>query len=123
IVVYPDSLILQGAFRWVIRDSEGHYDVAFIEALIGRLQKTLNIDAQRVYVTGMSNGGYFTYVLACTLSGKFAAISNVIRGLERSAAHHCQPTEPLPVLMMTGTADQEVPMIGNTLTLSANEIR
>src|SRR5258706_3828497 len=122
-VVYPDSLVLDRTFRWVIRDSEGHYDVAFIEALIDRLQKTLNIDSRRIYVTGMSNGGYFTYVLACTLPGKFAAIATVIGGMERSAARHCQSIDPLPMLMINGTADQDVPMIGNTLTLPTSEIR
>jgi polyhydroxybutyrate depolymerase len=123
IVVYPDSLTLEKTYRWVIRDTEGHYDTAFIEALIDKLSSTFQIDSRRIYVTGMSNGGYFTYALACTLPGKFAAIATVIGGMERTVIHHCPLAAPLPVLMINGTADLDVPMAGNKLTLSANEIR
>jgi polyhydroxybutyrate depolymerase len=123
IIVYPDSLTLDKTLRWVIRDTEGHYDVAFIQALIDKLQETLNIDSRRIYVTGMSNGGYFTYVLACTLPGKFAAIATVIGGMERTVVHHCQVASPLAVLMINGTADLDVPMVGSTLTLSTDDIR
>src|SRR5258708_13795856 len=38
IVAYPDSLVLQGSFRWVIRPGEGYYDIAFISPLIDGLQ-------------------------------------------------------------------------------------
>lgn len=123
IVVYPDSLTLENTHRWVIRDTEGHYDAAFIEALIDKLQSTLQIDSRRIYVAGMSNGGYFTYALACTLTGKFASIATVIGGMERTVIHHCPLTVPLPVLMINGTADLDVPMAGNKLTLSTDAIR
>src|SRR5258708_32287502 len=44
IVAYPDSLGLQGTFRWVIRPGEGDYDIAFIAALINELQATDRVD-------------------------------------------------------------------------------
>ena len=123
IVAYPDALVLQGAFRWVIRPGEGYYDIAFIQALMAKLEATYPIDTTRVYIVGMSNGGYFTYVLGCLLAGQVTAIATVIGGMERTVAHSCQPVAPLPLLMMTGTADLEVPMIGDALTLPADDIR
>src|SRR5258708_7666609 len=123
IVAYPDSLVLQGSFRWVIRPGEGYYDIAFIAALIDELQAPYPVDKARVYVAGMSNGGYFTYVLGCPFAERLAAIATVIGGMERTVASRCQPAVPLPLLMITGTADQEVPMRGDALTLPADDIR
>ena len=60
VVVYPDGL-----------DRTWHYgrseidDLAFVDALIDHLQATLGVDPARVYVTGMSNGGFFATYLAC----------------------------------------------------------
>src|SRR5260221_4006673 len=123
IVAYPDSLVLQGSFRWVIRPGEGYYDIAFIEALIDQLQVTYPVDKARIYVAGMSNGGYFTYVLGCQFAEKLAAIATVIGGMERTVAQRCEPAVPLPLLMITGTADHEVPISGDALTLPADDIR
>jgi polyhydroxybutyrate depolymerase len=42
--------------------------VHFISALIDHLEKKYNIDNERVYVTGISNGGMMTFRLGCELS-------------------------------------------------------
>ncbi|HLY27631.1 MAG TPA: PHB depolymerase family esterase [Aggregatilineales bacterium] len=126
LVVYPDSLVLppgSGTFRWIVHDEEGYYDVVFIEALISHLEAQFTIAPGQVYAAGMSNGGFFTYVLGCEMGSRLAAIATVIAGMERTVVHHCARTTPLPVLMITGTADLEVPMIGSALTLSSDEIR
>jgi hypothetical protein len=43
----------------------------------------------------MSNGGYFTYALACTLTGNLPLLPTVIGGMERTVIHHCPLVEPL----------------------------
>ena len=47
-------------------------DVAFISDLLDALQATYNIDPQRIYSTGMSNGGFMSYTLACELNDRIA---------------------------------------------------
>ena len=52
-------------------------DVGFTSALLDSISADYNINADRVYSTGMSNGGFMSYQLACQLSDKIAAIASV----------------------------------------------
>jgi len=52
-------------------------DVGYTEALIDDLSSNYPIDAKRIYSTGMSNGGFMSYTLACELSDRIAAIASV----------------------------------------------
>jgi len=83
-------------------------DVGFIRALIEKLQRDYPIDAQRVYATGISNGGMMSYRLACELSDKIAAIAPVAGALNVE----CKPTQPVSVIAFHGTNDQNVPYNG-----------
>jgi polyhydroxybutyrate depolymerase len=51
-------------------------DVGFITAVVGDVSANVEIDAARVYATGISNGGMMSYALACD-TGTFAAIGPV----------------------------------------------
>ncbi|MEL6972721.1 MAG: PHB depolymerase family esterase, partial [Bacteroidota bacterium] len=52
-------------------------DVGFTAALIDSLAAEYNINPERIYSTGMSNGGFMSYQLACELSDRIAAIASV----------------------------------------------
>ena len=52
-------------------------DVGFTEALIDELANLYTINLDRVYATGMSNGGFMSFLLACQLSEKIAAVASV----------------------------------------------
>jgi len=52
-------------------------DIAFLSALIDSLDLTYNINLNRVYSTGMSNGGFMSHTLACELSNRITAIASV----------------------------------------------
>ena len=57
-----------------------HYDVddlGFIAELVDLFKSTYNIDASRVYATGMSNGAMLTYYVAMMLPGTFAGFAAV----------------------------------------------
>lgn len=79
-------------------------DVAFISALIDHLIVDYHADPARIFVTGMSNGGMMSHRLGCELSDKITAIAPVAGALNVT----CEPTEPLGVMVMHGTADQHV---------------
>jgi polyhydroxybutyrate depolymerase len=84
-------------------------DVAFISALIERLIADYPVDPQRVYVTGMSNGGLMSHRLGIELSHKLAAIAPVVATL---FGDEPQPRSPVPALMLNGMLDKAVPHLG-----------
>jgi poly(3-hydroxybutyrate) depolymerase len=83
--------------------SAGYDDVGFIRAIRDELvTKGFNIDLSRVYADGMSNGGYLAHTIACEDSGLLTAISGVVSSIAYLDVNECQPTKPVPVLMISG---------------------
>lgn len=89
-------------------------DVGFLMHLLDTLQATYNIDAERVYSTGMSNGGFMSYELACQ-TDRIAAIASVTGSITPTSYADCQPTRPVPVMQIHGTSDNTVPYNGSAL--------
>ena len=87
-------------------------DVAFIRDLLDTLQANYNIDANRVYSTGMSNGGFMSYSLACDLNDRITAIASVTGTMIQSKLNACNPARPVPVMEIHGTSDNVVPYNG-----------
>lgn len=84
-------------------------DVAFIKALIEQLCADYNIDADRVYVAGMSNGGMLAYRLASELSDTIAAVASVEGSIVSPLS---KPTTPVSVIALHGTGDRVLPYEG-----------
>ena len=87
-------------------------DVAFVEDMIDYVNDNYNLNNERIYSTGMSNGGFMSYVLACELSNQIAAIASVTGSMSPPTASSCSPTHPTPVLQIHGTDDPTVPYEG-----------
>ncbi len=82
-------------------------DVAFITTMVSAIEKQIPIDAQRVFVTGMSNGAMMALRLGCQ-TDLFAAIAPVAGTL----VTECSRAHPTSVLQIHGTADDRVPYNG-----------
>ncbi|HVJ86435.1 MAG TPA: PHB depolymerase family esterase [Caulifigura sp.] len=80
-------------------------DVKFIRLLLDDLATVVNVDANRVYATGLSNGGTMCYRLAAELSDRIAAIAPVAGTM---AIPEPRPRRPVPVIHFHGTADATV---------------
>jgi polyhydroxybutyrate depolymerase len=111
LIVYPNGLNTQWN-AWYTPSFYDVDDVGFINALIDTLASTHNIDLNRVYCTGMSNGGFMSYVMACESADRIAAIASVTGTMVTEAIPACTPARPIPVLQMHGTADATVPYNG-----------
>lgn len=111
IMVYPNGV----DNVWNVFGAGGVNDVGFISALIDSVSYQYSVDLDRVYSTGMSMGGFMSYRLACELETRIAAIASVT-GLQ--VTNPCQPSRPVPVLQMHGTADPIVPYAGVPITIS-----
>ena len=84
-------------------------DVGFIRALLAVIESSYKIDPKRIYATGLSNGGIFSYRLACEASDLFAAIGPVSGTLNISP---CNPQVPVSIIHFHGTDDEHLPYAG-----------
>ena len=83
-------------------------DVGFIEAVVAEVSRTLDIDPQRTFATGMSNGGIMAYRMACETS-LFAAIAPV----SATMLVDCDAQQPMSVLHIHGGQDGSIPPDGS----------
>ncbi len=114
-VVYPNGTLYNGVQFWNAGLSNGLVnDVAFISDLIVHIRSQYSIDENGVYACGMSNGGFMSHTLACSLSNKIAAIASVTGSMFVTQYGSCTPGRVVPMLQIHGTADNTVPYTGNT---------
>jgi polyhydroxybutyrate depolymerase len=81
-------------------------DVGFLSALADALIAQGVADSRRLYLTGLSNGGFMAVNLACGGQSKFAAFATVISSLPVAAQPACKPSRPTPIMMINGSEDQ-----------------
>lgn len=97
-------------------------DVNFISNLLDTLSYEYSIDQNRIYSTGMSNGGFFSYKLACEMSDRITAIASVTGSMVTASMSTCSPSHAIPVMQIHGTIDPTVPYGGNeTLAMAPIE--
>ncbi len=86
-------------------------DVGFIDALIDDLLNKYNINQNRIYCAGSSNGGFFCYQLACELGSRIAAITSVKGAMDDTQTANCVPSRAVPILELHGTDDKMSPIL------------
>lgn len=126
IVVHPQGTLLNGVTHWNVggwTTGSTVDDVGFTNALLDTISRSYNINAEKVYSTGMSNGGYMSFLLACQLSERFAAIASVTGSMTPQIFDNCNASKPMPIMQIHGTSDGTVPYSGNPIwTKSIDEI-
>lgn len=124
LMVYPNGTYSSGQRFWNAGISPLLVDdIGFLSALIDSLDLQYNIDLNRVYSTGMSNGGYMSHTLACELSNRIAAIASVTGSIFNTQyGVNCHPTRPVPVMQIHGTADPTVPYAGNSSSMPIDSV-
>jgi polyhydroxybutyrate depolymerase len=126
ILVYPQGTRFWGSTHWNVGSwtlGSNAKDVEFIAALIDQIADNYNIDDERVYACGYSNGGFFSHELACQLSQKIAAIGTVAANISEETINNCNPSHPIPIITISGTRDDEIEYDGSIpeRTLSQEE--
>jgi polyhydroxybutyrate depolymerase len=106
IVVYFQGLERRrGLLGWQVeRGADGDRDLKLVDVALRSLRETYDIDDERIYATGYSNGGMFTYLLWAERPDVFAAYAPVAARLRPSV----RPRQPRPVLHVAGTRDRVV---------------
>ena len=115
LVVLPDGTKdFSGTPYWNSFAGNGTVDdVAFISGLIDTLSKNYNIDPAKIFSTGMSNGGFMSYRLACELNNRISKIASVTGSMNTTLQGTCSPGAPIPVMQIHGTNDPTVPYNGS----------
>lgn len=81
---------------------EDDRDLKFFDAMLASLKAERSVDENRVYSTGHSNGGFFTYVLWAARDDVLAAVAPIAGGLSR---RDFERQSPKPVLHVAGEND------------------
>lgn len=110
IVVYPQgtgtpSRWYAGQSRYIGKETVD--DVQFFRDLFHELETNLCVDAARIFVNGLSNGGGMSNRLACEMADQIAAIGGVA-GAYSPVPGGCNPVRPIPVIAFHGNADRVV---------------
>jgi polyhydroxybutyrate depolymerase len=114
-VVYPEGTSFRDdkhawntghLLRRQLRDVD---DIAFLDALIDRLIAEHGADPARIFLTGGSNGGMMTFCYAVARPHRLAAAAPVVASMFTLDA---APAVPLPILIVNGAKDDEVPLAG-----------
>jgi polyhydroxybutyrate depolymerase len=95
---------------WSLNRAASPDDVPRIEALLDAIEALGCTDPDRVYATGVSNGGGFAARLGCELSDRIAAVAPVAGGYR--ALDRCPSTRRTSLLEIHGLADHVVPYGG-----------
>jgi polyhydroxybutyrate depolymerase len=114
IVAYPQGVSNSWNAQGQCCGSSTANDVQFIRNVVANVRSSANIDANRIYATGLSNGGSMTHTLACQAADLFAGASAVSFGLSGGSGTistivaACNPSVAIPVVHFHGTADGTV---------------
>jgi polyhydroxybutyrate depolymerase len=78
-------------------------DVRFFDQLLSHLADRFNLDPNRIYLTGMSNGGSFVQLVAFARSNVAAVVAySGMKPVELTRA-----VRPFPILLLAGAEDHE----------------
>ena len=109
---WPDAIVVyfqglprrRGLLGWQVERDGRDRDLRLVDAALRSLRETYRIDDDRIYATGYSNGGMFTYLLWAERPGVFAAYAPVAARLRPSV----RPAQARPVLHVGGERDRVV---------------
>jgi polyhydroxybutyrate depolymerase len=117
LLVYPQGSLLGGSSHWNAATSSADNkssadDIGFVRKMITSISASHQVNADRIYACGYSNGAFFSYYLACYLSDQIAGVGSVSGTMLEESYQQGQPTRPVPMINLHGTADFVVPYAG-----------
>ena len=117
-VCYPQGSILPtGQSHWNANlEMSSVDDIGFLSNLAKEVQTIYQINPKNIFVSGMSNGGFMSYTLACEKSDVFKAIASITGTMSGKDWENCNPSFDIPVMQISGTNDRTVPWDGTMST-------
>lgn len=103
LVLYPDG----GKHQWNGKAvaNNNNDDVDYMNAVLEATASARQVDHTRLYLTGFSNGGFFSQRLACDMPDRFAAIATVGSTMGKPLSEECLTPAQTPLMLIQGTKD------------------
>ena len=117
VVAYPHAWlgqwsIYEGLPNTALEDGRTVDDVGFITRMIAHLVDERLADAERIYLTGFSDGAIMSYRLLCTAEAPFAAAAPGGGSMHQEHRDTCRAAAPTPLMVIAGTNDRILPYDG-----------
>lgn len=96
-------------------------DRRFFGDLIGELVRTLPIDENRIFATGISRGGQASYFVACAHPDRIRAIAPVAMPMPVYMQQECVEAPATAIAIINGTDDPLVPYDGGRIKVGKRE--
>ncbi len=87
--------------------STGVDDAGYLRAVIEEIALRFAVDRKRIYLVGHSNGGFLCYRMACQFADTIAGIAS-LAGTTFLDPGRCAPSQPVNILHIHGTADEDI---------------
>jgi polyhydroxybutyrate depolymerase len=111
IYAYPDGTLDSAGVRfWNATDAccdffdSGVDDPGYVLDVIDAIERVLNVDPRRVWLSGHSNGGFLSHRLVCDAGERFAGLAS-LSGPSWKDGANCPSYEPISILHVHGTVD------------------
>jgi len=122
---FLDFLNLSGRYGWNTNGLQGGQlgvdDSVFAEDVLKFVSEKLCVDSKRIHTAGFSNGAFQAYDFGCT-TPHIAAVGANAGSMTRDFLNKCKVGNPVPVQSFHSLADPIVPIHGNSLWASQEEI-
>ena len=119
IVAYPEAVRRywnegrQGALSFAHRNEVD--DAGFLRTMIEGLIEEYGVDANQIFMAGVSNGGFMAYRAACAMPDLVSGIATVNASIPQDVVPFCDTVAGVSLLMINGTEDPVVPYEGGTI--------
>ena len=100
----------------LLEGQQNYDDVKFISKLIDYSIEKYNVDPNKVFITGMSNGGFMAIRLAIELTEKVTAVASVSAQMSLKIKY-LRIKQPISFMLINGTEDPVVPYLGGQMKL------
>jgi polyhydroxybutyrate depolymerase len=90
-------------------------DATYLRAVIAEVSSRYDVDRDRIFLVGHSNGGFMSHRMACDHADLVAALVSVA-GATFLDPDDCSPSEPVSVLQIHGREDDTIRFAGGSTT-------
>ncbi len=115
----PNSFVWADG-RGLAPDNLGIDDVGFVNSLINQLKTEYNINDNKIYLCGFSNGSFLTQEIAFQSNSQFAAIGVIGGTMNQHLYENGNPNRAIPMIYIFGTDDPLVPYEGGYVSENTN---
>jgi len=90
-------------------------DVGFLRAVVDDVVARYAVDLGRVFIAGISNGGFMAHRMAAEAADVVAGAASVVGGMATSIGRAFAPAYPVSILIIQSDADPIIPIAGGAV--------